>query len=65
MTGVSCINHIKMDGIRSDLEINEITEIIEKKRLKCFVHVIDENKASYVNHSYKNDFYELGGPKGR
>ena len=33
IVGVSCLNHIKMDNIKSDLGIpNIITDIIKKKR---------------------------------
>ena len=54
MLGVSWINHIKMNCIRSDLEIpKQITDIIKKKDWN--VLVMKYTKAMSVN-SYKKNF---------
>ena len=57
IAGTSCMNHIKMDDIRSDLGIpNKIIDIITKKRLKWFSHTLHKDNTSYINHSFENGF---------
>ena len=52
IVGVSRLNHIKMDDVKGWTWIlNEITNIIKKKRLKCFGHEVRKGNANYVNYS--------------
>ena len=57
IVGISHMNHIKMDDIRSDLGIpNKIIDIIKKKRLKWFSHIVHKDNAIYISLSHKNNF---------
>ena len=41
------MNHIKIDDVRGDIRIpNKITDIIKKKRLKWFCHMVYKNNVS-------------------
>ena len=48
MVVVSCINHVKIDGIRNDLVI-PIKDNIKKKILKSFNPTVLEYNISFVN----------------
>ena len=69
MLGVSILNHIRNDGIRRMLGVKKpIIELIKRKRLKWFGHVVRRHPTGYVNQSYIQDFTKKrlpGRPKKR
>ena len=63
--GASRANRIRMDEIRRALGIpSTIIDIVKKKRLKWYGHVVRKTNVSYVKKIYNNDF-EGSRPRGR
>ena len=69
MLGVSILDRIRNDEIRRRLGIKRpIVDVIRRKRLKWYGHVIRRHQTGYVNASYVQDFTKKrlpGRPKKR
>ena len=65
LLGVSLRDRLKNETIRKILNVGmSITDIIRKKRMKWFGHVVHLPQNSYVSIAYKQDFL-IKRPKGR